>query len=81
MGRNRIEREKRRVNLCVTISPKAYDCLDELADNYEVNVSQMTEKLIHDFYENWMHAAGMKSLKGVSEDTLKLTTIKTVING
>lgn len=45
---------KRKLTLSVTVTEKAYDRVDELADNTtEGNISKFVEMLINDYWDEW----------------------------
>jgi hypothetical protein len=59
MGRKKMPREKRRVNLCITLSPEVFDMLDDIIENEGVKASQYISDLIADEFRVRMHHLGM----------------------
>ncbi len=64
MGRHRIEREKRKVSTCFTLSPKTIDILNEMADSKDMAMSAVVEECILNEYETRLNAIGQTEENG-----------------
>ena len=56
MGRKKIAREYRKINVCITIDPIIWDMLDEMADSADENHSKFISKRIEEYYDQWIKA-------------------------